>query len=148
MSLKSLNKEVLKCNILQNEYKILSKIICKMENIIITNENVLLFSKNQSMKSLNELIKKLNETYNDSIIDILSVDLNSVQNESMYSEIQDLRSENSIGEDSNSTCSSSTNDNLNEKTNIKPLTKMELNHKSSKSLKTIKYEKKANTIKL
>ena len=43
-----LNKELLKCNILQNDYKILSEIICKMENIIITNENILLFSKNQS----------------------------------------------------------------------------------------------------
>lgn len=88
--------EILKCNILQKEYKILSNIICNLENTIVLNENILLFSKNQVMKSLNELIKKLNEMYNDSIITILSneMNLNSVQNESMYSEIPDLRSEN------------------------------------------------------
>ena len=157
MSLNSLNKEVLKCNILQNEYKILSEIICKMENTVMTNENVLLFSKNQSMKSLNELIKKLNETYNNSIIEILSVDLNTVQNESMYSEIQDLRSENSVGEDLNSTHSSSTDDNSDEinlysdektnvKPNVKPTTETVLNNKSTKLLKSIKYAKIPNTI--
>lgn len=148
MSLNSLNKELLKCNILQNEYKILSEIICKMENTIIINENVLLFSKNQSMKLLNELIKKLNETYNDSIIDILSVDLNlnSVQNESMYSEIQDTKSENSIGEDLNSIYSSSTNDNSDEinlysdeKKNANTISEPLLNQKLSKSSKLLKH---------
>jgi endopeptidase La len=99
---KNLKQEILKCNILQKEYKQLSTIICDMENIIIQNENILLFTKNQVMKSLNELIKKLNESYNDSIINILSSDviLNSVQNESMYSEIPDLKSENKSEEDS------------------------------------------------
>jgi len=116
MTENSLNKELLKCNILQNDYKILSNIICKMENTIITNENILLFSKNQVMKSLNELIKKLNESYNDNIINILSKDLklNSVQNESIYSEIPELKSENSNGGDLNSTYSSSTNDDSDE----------------------------------
>lgn len=148
MSLNSVNNELLKCNILQNEYKILSEIICKMQNIIITNENILLFSKNQSMKILNELIKKLNETYNDNIIDILSIDLNlnSVQNESIYSEIQDFKSENSIGDDLNSTYSSSTNDNSNEinlysdeKNDLNPETKSELEIKS-KSKQKLKSE--------
>lgn len=90
-----IKQEVLKCNILQKEYKILSNIICNLENIIIQNENILLFSKNQVMKSLNELIKKLNETYNETILIILSCDinLNSVQNESMYSDIPDFKSE-------------------------------------------------------
>jgi endopeptidase La len=116
MTKNPLNKELLKCNILQNDYKILSDIICQMENTIITNENILLFSKNQVMKSLNELIKKLNESYNDSIINILSKDLKlmSVQNESMYSEIPDLKSENSNCGDLNSTYSSSTNDDSDE----------------------------------
>ena len=91
-----LKQEILKCNILQKEYKILSNIICNLENIIIQNETILLFSKNQVMKLLNELIKKLNESYNDSIINILSneININSVQNESMYSNIPDLKSEN------------------------------------------------------
>ena len=99
---KNLKQEILKCNILQKEYKQLSSIICNMENIIIQNENIFLFSKNQVMKSLNELIKKLNESYNDSIINILSsnIILSSVKNESMYSEIPDLKSENKSDEDS------------------------------------------------
>ena len=94
--------EILKCNILQKEYKLLSNIICNLENIIIQNENILFFSKNQVMKSLNELVKKLNESYNDSIINILSVEvvINSVQNESMYSDIQDIKSENKSDLDS------------------------------------------------
>lgn len=118
MTKKILNKELLKCNILQNDYKILSDIICKMENIIVENENTLLFSKNQVMKSLNDLIKKLNESYNDNVINILSddLDINSVQNESMYSEIPDLKSENSDENDLNSSFSSSTNE---ESDNIK-----------------------------
>jgi len=112
MTQKLINKESLKCDILQNDYKILSSIICRMENIIIQNENILLFSKNQVMKSLNELIKKINETYNDNIISILSIDanINSVKNESIYSEIPDLKSENSENKDLNSSYSSSTND--------------------------------------
>jgi endopeptidase La len=101
MTKKKLNNELLKCNILQNDYKIISNILCKMENIIMDNENILLFSKNQVMKSLNELIKKINESYNDNIINILSNDINlsSVQNESIYSEIPDLKSENSEDND-------------------------------------------------
>ena len=97
MTKKMLNNELLKCNILQNDYKFISNILCKMENIIMDNENILLFSKNQVMKSLNELIKKINESYNDNIINILSNDINlsSVQNESIYSEIPDYRSDSS-----------------------------------------------------
>ena len=93
MTKKILNNELLKCNILQNDYKILSNIICRIENTIIENENILLFSKNQVMKSLNELIKKINDCYNDNIINIFSneLDLNYVQNESIYSEIHDLK---------------------------------------------------------
>lgn len=89
-------QEILKCNIIQKEYKKLSNIICNLENIIIQNENIILFSKNHTMKILNELIKKLNESYNESIINILSNDniLNSVQNESMYSDIPDIKSDN------------------------------------------------------
>ena len=96
MTKNSFKKELLKCNILQKDYKILSNILCQMENTIISNENILLFSKNQTMKSLNELVKKLNESYNDYIINILSkeITLNSVQNESIYSNISDLKSEN------------------------------------------------------
>ena len=99
MTKNSVKNEILKCNILQKEYKILSNIICNLESTISANENILLFSKNQVMKSLNELIKKLNGTYNESIITILSNDfnLNSVQNESMYSDIPDLKSENKSG---------------------------------------------------
>ena len=101
MTKKILNNELLKCNILQNDYKILSNIICRIENTIIENENILLFSKNQVMKSLNELIKKINDCYNDNIINIFSneLDLNYVQNESIYSEIHDLKSENSEDND-------------------------------------------------
>jgi len=112
MTKKLLNKELLKCNILQNDYKIISDIICKMEIVIMENENILLFSKNQVMKSLNELIKKINESYNDNIINILSTDinLNSVQNESIYSDIPDLKSENSEDKDLNSTYSLSSNE--------------------------------------
>ena len=92
---KNLKQEILKCNILQSEYKQLSIIISNMENSIIKNENILLFSKNYVMKTLNELIKKLNESYNDSIMNILSSDiiLNSVHNESMYSEFSEIKSE-------------------------------------------------------
>lgn len=87
-----------------------------MENIIIENENILLFSKNQVMKSLNELIKKINETYNDNIISILSIDsnLNSVKNESIYSEIPDLKSENSEDKDLNSSLGSSSDEDSDE----------------------------------
>lgn len=120
MTQKLLNNELLKCNILQNEYKILSKIICRIENIIIENENILLFSKNQAMKSLNELIKKINESYNDNIINILSKDLNlkSVINESLYSDIQYFKSENSNDIDLNSTYSLSSNEEDSDKINL------------------------------
>ena len=74
MELKILKKnQIINCNILQNDYKKISKIITKLQNVIITNENILIFSKNSCMKNLNEMIKKLNETYNQSIIDIFSI---------------------------------------------------------------------------
>ena len=64
MELKILKKnEIIKCNILQKEYKILSTIITKLQNVIMMNENILIFSKNSCMKNLNEMIKKLNELY-------------------------------------------------------------------------------------
>ena len=113
---KNLKQEILKCNILQTEYKQLSGIICNIENIIVQNENILLFSKNHAMKSLNELVKKLNESYNDSVINILSSDgiLNSVQNESIYSEIQDIKSENKSEGDSEQDTNSSIYDEEND----------------------------------
>jgi hypothetical protein len=90
--------DIYKCNILQKEYKKISLILVNIQDIIIQNENILLYSKNQSMKSLNELIKKLNELYNKSIIDIISKDkfskFSMLQNESMYSDIPDIKSEN------------------------------------------------------
>ena len=126
MTKNSAKHEILKCNILQKEYKILSNIICNLENTISLNENILLFSKNQVMKSLNELIKKLNGTYNETIITILSNDisgLNSVQNESMYSEIPDLKSENKSDlsdlDKDDSLDSDNSNDNLEELVNLK-----------------------------
>jgi endopeptidase La len=74
------------------------------------------------MKSLNELVKKLNESYNDSIINILSSDLilNSVKNESMYSEIPDIKSENKSENDSEQEqyTNSSLSDEENDKNNI------------------------------
>jgi hypothetical protein len=98
-----LKQEILKCNILQKEYKHISNIIFNIQNIIIKNENILIFSKNQVMITLNELIKKLNENYNDSIINILSTDviINDIQNDSIYSDIMDLKSELKTEEDSN-----------------------------------------------
>ena len=133
---KIIKQEILKCNILQKEYKILSNIICNLENVIIQNENILFFSKNQNMKSLNELIKKLNELYNESIINILSNDItvNSVQNESIYSEIPDLKSEcksdeqdyysnNELSEDETFSLSSGENVSINLKSKNKVLDK-------------------------
>ena len=99
------NYDNLKCNILQKEYKLLSIILTKIQNVIIQNENILLYSKNQSMKTLNELIKKLNEVYNKTIVDIISNNIDNTDNinnvnnefindESMYSELPDIKSEN------------------------------------------------------
>ena len=68
----NINNENIKCNILQKEYKKLSFILCKMQNIIIQHENILMYSKTQNMKLLNEIIKKLNEIYNKSIIEIFT----------------------------------------------------------------------------
>jgi len=65
--------QIINCNILQKDYKKISKIITKLQNVIIKNENILIFSKNSCMKNLNEMIKKLNESYNQSIIDIFSL---------------------------------------------------------------------------
>lgn len=104
-----LKPEILKCNILQKEYRILSSIMCNLENTIIQNENILLFSKNHVMKLLNELIKKMNESYNDSIINILSSNIivnrhtnlnennniksNTITQNEIYCEIPDIKSE-------------------------------------------------------
>jgi len=98
MSSNYLNKleeiDILKYNLLKKEYKILSLILANLQIIIIDNENILLYSKNQSMKSLNELIKKLNDLYNKSFLDIYNKDNEHLlNNESMYSEIGDIKSE-------------------------------------------------------
>ncbi len=134
MTKKLMNSELLKCNILQNDYKILSKIICRMEITIIENENILLFSKNHVMKSLNELIKKINELYNDNIINILSTNINSVENDSIYSNIPDLKTENS--EEINSSYSLSSND-LTEQSDIVQLD-LEQTEEVSNKTRTIK----------
>ena len=56
MELKVLKKnQIINCNILQKDYKKISKIITKLQNVIITNENILIFSKNSCMKNLNEI---------------------------------------------------------------------------------------------
>jgi len=93
-----IKEDIFKCNILQKEYKKISLILVNIQDVIIQNENILLYSKNNSMKALNELIKKLNELYNKSIIDIISKDkstkVNILHNESMYSDIPDIKSEN------------------------------------------------------
>ena len=137
MELKILKKnQIINCNILQKDYKKISKIITKLQNVIITNENILIFSKNSCMKNLNEMIKKLNETYNQSIIDIFSVN-NKIQitdekgiedilykktklkteialdckNDSLYSDIPEIKSEISVDENiTNSDEESSDND--------------------------------------
>ena len=77
---KKVKTDILKCNILQNDYKIISNILSNVQNIITKNENILLFSKNQTMKILNDLIKNLNETYNINIINILSLEKTQKEN--------------------------------------------------------------------
>jgi len=111
-----IKEDILKSNILQREYKILSVILIKIQKVIIDNESILLYSKNQSMKLLNELIKKLNELYNKSIIEIISKEKNSknmkiLENESMYSNIPDIKSDNKSEDNSN--ISEEKNDNIN-----------------------------------
>ena len=78
------------------------------------NENILIFSKNSCMKNLNEMIKKLNESYNQSIINIFSINKNSkniledksdnntkkeitlgCKNDSLYSDIPEIKSDES-----------------------------------------------------
>ena len=146
MELKILKKnQIINCNILQKDYKKISKIITKLQNVIITNENILIFSKNSCMKNLNEMIKKLNETYNQSIIDIFSKN-NKIQttkeigldddiisekqklkteialdckNDSLYSDIPEIKSEISIDDDlKSSTDESSDNDDSDEELKI------------------------------
>jgi endopeptidase La len=117
------NHKILKCNILQKEYKIISSIICNLQNVIILNENILFFSKNQSMKTLNELIKKLNEQYNISIIEILKKNNQVVSNDSIYSNIPDIKSEisdfeNNNSSDSTSSAKSEKNNNIENNNNI------------------------------
>lgn len=98
MSINLKKKNYLKCNILQKDYKILSLILYNLQNTIIENENILLFSKSCSMKSLNELIKKINETYNKIVINIISkkedIQNEILNDESIYSELPDIKSEN------------------------------------------------------
>jgi endopeptidase La len=98
-----LNSNILKCNILKKEYKILSNILCNLQDIIIQNEYILLFSKNQTMKSLNDLVKKLNELYNIEINEVLGPnDDNQLSNESLYSDITDIKSEENKSEENKS----------------------------------------------
>jgi endopeptidase La len=100
----------LKYNLLEKEYKILSSIIYKLQYTIIENENILLFSKSQSMKSLNEMIKKMNDIYNKYFLDIYhkeNENNNILTNESLYSELMDIKSdENKSDEKDNSLLSS------------------------------------------
>jgi endopeptidase La len=140
MEFKILKKnEIIKCNILQKEYKILSTIITKLQNVIIMNENILIFSKNSCMKNLNEMIKKLNESYNQSIIDIFSINKNSkniieeksdnynqkeitlgCKNDSLYSDIPEIKSEESktsVDEQNSSSDNLENSEILNEKKN-------------------------------
>ena len=84
--------QIINCNILQKDYKKISKIITKLQNVIITNENILIFSKNSCMKNLNEMIKKLNESYNQSIIDIFSTN-NKIQLSEDKNKDEDISSE-------------------------------------------------------
>ena len=161
MELKILKKnQIINCNILQKDYKKISKIITKLQNVIITNENILIFSKNSCMKNLNEMIKKLNETYNQSIIDIFSKN-NKIQttkeigldddiisekqklkteialdckNDSLYSDIPEIKSEISIDDDlKSSTNESSDNDESDEEFKV---------NKKSQKKNVIKKEKK------
>ena len=75
------NYKMLKLKMLQKDYKILSIILFKLQNIIIYNENILFYSINQSMKLLNEIIKKFNEIYNKNIIELFSLNININDNE-------------------------------------------------------------------
>ncbi len=114
MSSNFLNKneiDILKCNILEKEYKILSKILSKLQNVIIENEGILLFSKSQSMKSLNELVKKLNDIYNKTILDIIRHENDSqlLTNENIYSELTDVKSENNSNENNSNENNSNEN---------------------------------------
>lgn len=139
MSSNIFKADILKCNILQKEYKILSLILCKIQNVIIENENILLFSKNTVMKSLNELITKINESYNKSIIEIISEEeknnINSIVcNESMYSEIPDIKSENksnSLSDDdySDEIYSDENLSNITNKISLPPINKIKINSK-------------------
>lgn len=108
--------EILKCNILQKNYKILSNVLSGLENQIIQNELILEFSKSQYMKMLNELVKKLNETYNEIVINILQdVIINdpfhdmNIDNESLLS-FTDLKSQSHTD---HSDCSDSSNTEIN-----------------------------------
>jgi endopeptidase La len=118
-----LNYENIKCDILKNEYKILSILLCDLQNVIIKNEIILLFSKNQCMKLLNDLIKRLNENYNKSIIEIYSNEkLNNdeqykktmLKNDSLYGDISELKNELSDKKSDNNS-SNDNDDNINEK---------------------------------
>jgi endopeptidase La len=88
---KKVKTDILKCNILQNDYKIISNILSNVQNIITKNENILLFSKNQTMKILNDLIKNLNETYNINIINILSLEKTQKENINIEKNIIEIK---------------------------------------------------------
>ena len=87
---KKVKTDILKCNILQNDYKIISNILSNVQNIITKNENILLFSKNQTMKILNDLIKNLNETYNINIVNILSLEKTPSENININKNITEI----------------------------------------------------------
>jgi endopeptidase La len=155
MELKILKKnEIIKCNILQKEYKKLSIIITKLQNVIIKNENILIFSKNSCMKNLNEMIKKLNELYNQSIINIFSTNKNSkniledksvnntqkeitlgCKNDSLYSDIPEVKSDESTKDSMNENSLSDNSDDTNN-------SESEISEK--KNLKLKKSKKKNN----
>jgi endopeptidase La len=103
----NINSEHIRNNILEKEYKILRKILARMQNVIIKNESILLYSKNHTMKLLNDLIKKLNETYNNSIIEIYTpenfvFESTILKNDSLYGDISEPKQEKSeLNTDSN-----------------------------------------------
>jgi endopeptidase La len=93
-----IDKENIKSNILQKEYKTLTLILKKLQKVVIRNENILSYSKTQTMKLLNDLVKKMNETYNKSIVDIFENSTQeqgsqAVKNESLYGDISEFKND-------------------------------------------------------
>jgi len=165
MELKILKKnQIINCNILQKDYKKISKIITKLQNVIITNENILIFSKNSCMKNLNEMIKKLNETYNQSIIDIFSInnntqikDINSddeiiskhkeikkeialdCKNDSLYSDIPEIKSEISSDEKTDDSDEYSSDEIIKKKSQLNKVVKKEKKKNISNNYDLVNY---------